>query len=92
MIFTEIKRLHPLGGPAAPEPPVSSHPSLTPLPRSRQFAASVTSLRILVAANTRLADVLSEEAGGDLQLDLRKFHELVPTAPTEGFPHPSKPG
>jgi inward rectifier potassium channel len=36
----------------------------------------------------RLADVLSEEASGDVVLDLRKFHEIVPTAPQVGFPYP----
>jgi inward rectifier potassium channel len=36
----------------------------------------------------RLADVLSEEANGDVVLDLRKFHEIVPTKPQEGFPYP----
>lgn len=36
----------------------------------------------------RHADVLSEEANGDVILDLRKFHEIVPTTPQEGFPYP----
>jgi inward rectifier potassium channel len=36
----------------------------------------------------RHADVLSEEEGGVLVLDLGKFHELTPTAPIEGFPYP----
>ena len=36
----------------------------------------------------RHADVLSEAPSGDLILDLRKFHDIEPTAPTEGFPYP----
>jgi len=37
----------------------------------------------------RLADVLSETADGHLLLDLRRFHDVEPTAPTPGFPYPS---
>ncbi len=36
----------------------------------------------------RHADVLSEAPNGDLILDLRKFHEVEATSPTEGFPYP----
>jgi inward rectifier potassium channel len=36
----------------------------------------------------RHADVLSEAEGGVLVLDLRRFHELAPTAPTAEFPYP----
>jgi inward rectifier potassium channel len=36
----------------------------------------------------RHADVLSEDADGVLVLDVRKFHDVVPTAPTDGFPYP----
>ena len=36
----------------------------------------------------RHADVLSEEEGGLLVLDLRRFHELVPTERTLDFPYP----
>jgi inward rectifier potassium channel len=35
----------------------------------------------------RLADVLSETPDGNLVLDLRRFHDVVPTAPTEEFPY-----
>jgi inward rectifier potassium channel len=38
----------------------------------------------------RLADVLSTTEDGDLRLDLRRFHEVVPTEPIEGFPYPAK--
>jgi inward rectifier potassium channel len=41
-----------------------------------------------VVWGARLADVISETASGDLILDLRRFHELVPTAPTAEFPYP----
>jgi inward rectifier potassium channel len=36
----------------------------------------------------RHADVLSEEEGGVIVLDLAKFHELTPTERMEGFPYP----
>ena len=36
----------------------------------------------------RHADILSETPEGDLVLDVARFHEVVPTAPTEGFPYP----
>jgi inward rectifier potassium channel len=36
----------------------------------------------------RLADVLSEDADGDLVLDLHKFHLTEPTEPTARFPYP----
>ena len=36
----------------------------------------------------RLADVLSELPDGRLQLDVRKFHDVVPTKPTATFPYP----
>jgi inward rectifier potassium channel len=37
----------------------------------------------------RHADVLSEDDQGNLILDVRKFHDVVPTAAIEGFPYPS---
>jgi inward rectifier potassium channel len=36
----------------------------------------------------RYADVLSETPDGNVLLDIRKFHDLEPTAPTERFPYP----
>jgi len=41
---------------------------------------------------TRLADVISETPDGNMLLDLRRFHELVPTAPTATFPYPAAGG
>lgn len=35
----------------------------------------------------RLADVLSETEGGNLLLDLRRFHEVTPTRPRPDFPY-----
>jgi inward rectifier potassium channel len=35
----------------------------------------------------RHTDVLSEDEAGDLVLDLRKFHEIEPTPPTDDFPY-----
>jgi inward rectifier potassium channel len=37
----------------------------------------------------RHADVLNEEPDGSVVLDVRKFHDLVPTQPTPGFPYPA---
>jgi len=37
----------------------------------------------------RLADVLSETSDGHMLLDLRRFHDVEPTAPTPDFPYPS---
>lgn len=39
----------------------------------------------------RLADVLSETPEGHLLLDLRRFHDVEPTAPTADFPYPPLP-
>lgn len=36
--------------------------------------------------NARLADVLSETPDGDMVLDLRKFHDVVPVAPADADP------
>lgn len=36
----------------------------------------------------RHADVLSERADGSLVLDVRRFHEVIPTEPVAGFPYP----
>ena len=36
----------------------------------------------------RHADILSETPEGDLVLDLRRFHDVIPTVPTESFPYP----
>ena len=37
----------------------------------------------------RLVDVLSETPDGHLLLDLRRFHDVEPTAPTPDFPYPA---
>jgi inward rectifier potassium channel len=39
----------------------------------------------------RHADVLHENDDGSLVLDVRKFHDIEPTAPIDGFPYPSAP-
>ena len=36
----------------------------------------------------RHADVLSEDRSGNITLDVRRFHHVVPTVPTETFPYP----
>jgi inward rectifier potassium channel len=38
----------------------------------------------------RLADVLRERDDGLVELDVRKFDDVTPTQPTEGFPYPKK--
>ena len=38
----------------------------------------------------RHADILSEAPNGDLVLDLDKFHDTEPTAPSASFPYPSQ--
>lgn len=40
-----------------------------------------------IAWGARHADVLSETPDGDIVLDVRRFDELVATAPSEGFPY-----
>jgi inward rectifier potassium channel len=40
-----------------------------------------------IAWGARLADVLSETPEGGLLLDLRRFHDVVPTEPTPRFPY-----
>lgn len=41
-----------------------------------------------VVWGARHADILSEDEGGVIVLDLRKFHELMPTERADGFPYP----
>lgn len=36
----------------------------------------------------KLADILSEDADGDMVLDLRRFHDTEPLPPTPDFPYP----
>lgn len=38
----------------------------------------------------RHADILHEDASGQLVLDISKFHELTPTPPTAEFPYPER--
>jgi inward rectifier potassium channel len=58
--------------------------SLQPVHARRRYLDS----EILWGA--RHADVLSEDDAGNVILDVRKFHDVVPTAPTEHFPYPQK--
>jgi len=44
-----------------------------------------------VVFGARLADVVSETEDGGLFLDLRRFHDLVPTLPIPGFPYQAPP-
>src|SRR5262249_20689241 len=45
-----------------------------------------------IAWGYRLADIVSETPDGDLLLDLKRFHELTPTTPTDSFPWPKPAG
>jgi inward rectifier potassium channel len=40
----------------------------------------------------RHADILTEQPDGSLVVDMRRFHQLVPTQPIEGFPYPRPTG
>ena len=42
-----------------------------------------------VVWGARLADVISEITSSELLLDLRRFHDVEPTAPTPEFPYPT---
>jgi inward rectifier potassium channel len=55
--------------------------------------AQHTWLHSSVVWGARLADVLSETPDGNVLLDLRRFHDLTPTAPIPGFAYgePSRP-
>jgi inward rectifier potassium channel len=44
-----------------------------------------------ISWGARHADILHEESPTRVILDLRKFHDLLPTAPIDGFPYPEKP-
>jgi inward rectifier potassium channel len=56
--------------------------SLQPVHARRRYEAKS------IVWGARPADVLSERPDGLLQLDVRKFDEVVPTQPTEAFPYP----
>jgi inward rectifier potassium channel len=40
----------------------------------------------------RHADILSEDKDGTIVLDVRRFHDVVPTQPVDGFPYRYTPG
>jgi inward rectifier potassium channel len=39
----------------------------------------------------RHADILAEDEEGNVVLDVRRFHDILPTEPFDGFPFPSSP-
>lgn len=43
-----------------------------------------------IVFGARHADVLTETPDGAMELDLRRFHELEPTVPTQDFPFPRR--
>jgi inward rectifier potassium channel len=44
-----------------------------------------------IAWGARHADILAEDDQSNVVMDIRKFHEIVPTKPIEGFPYPRDP-
>jgi inward rectifier potassium channel len=56
--------------------------SLQPVHARRRYVASD------LAWGSRPADILSDLPDGRLQLDVRRFDEIVATQPTEAFPYP----
>ncbi|MGO9834370.1 MAG: ion channel [Polyangiaceae bacterium] len=56
--------------------------SLQPVHARRRYQASE------IVWGARHADVLSEDEHGNVILDIRRFHDLVPTEPIDGFPYP----
>ena len=56
--------------------------TMQPVHASHQYFAR----QILWGA--RHSDILSEAENGDLILDMDKFHDTEPTAPTQDFPYP----
>jgi inward rectifier potassium channel len=44
-----------------------------------------------IAWGARHADILAEDKEGNIVLDIRRFHDILPTEPFEGFPFPSTP-
>ena len=59
--------------------------SLQPVHARRRYLST----EILWGA--RHADVLSEDDAGNLILDVRRFHDVEPTQPVDGFPYPRTP-
>jgi inward rectifier potassium channel len=57
--------------------------SLQPVHARRRYTAEN------IVWGARHADVLSEDEHGNLILDVRKFHDTVPTVPIDGFPYPA---
>jgi inward rectifier potassium channel len=65
------------------------------------FGTDDTTLQAVHASNVwsdrsfawgaRLADVITETPEGNLELDVRRFHEVTPTEPTADFPYPAAP-
>jgi inward rectifier potassium channel len=56
--------------------------SLTPVHAQKHY------LHTDVQWGARHVDILTEEPNGDLTLDLRRFHDVMPTEPTPAFPYP----
>ena len=67
-----------------PRPPIKSYYDTSYQPVHAQNRYNETS----IVWGARLADVLSEDTEGNVILDLRKSHEIVPTLLQPGFPYP----
>jgi inward rectifier potassium channel len=58
--------------------------SLQPVHARRRYLSSE------IMWGARHADILSEDEAGNLIVDIRKFHDMVPTEPMDGFPYPRR--
>ena len=95
MVLHRLEPNSPLAG-ATPESLVAADAELT----LAVAGIDDTSLQPIHARHTwtapsvvfgaRLADVVSETQDGGLLIDLRRFHDLVPTPPTPAFPYQAK--
>jgi len=56
--------------------------SLQPVHARKRYTGSE------IVWGARHADVLSEDEQGKMILDVRRFHDIVPTQPIDGFPYP----
>jgi inward rectifier potassium channel len=43
-----------------------------------------------IAWGARHADILTEDSEGNLVLDVRRFHDILPTEPIDDFPYPTR--
>jgi inward rectifier potassium channel len=92
MVLHRIDGTSPLAG-DSPESLTASEAELTlsvagtDETTTQAVHAQYTWLHRSVVWGARLADIVSETPDGNMLLDLSRFHDVVPTAPTPGFPY-----